>query len=234
MKRRTIVKTTLIVGLLALVSLGLIIGCGLGSQQYYREKYSPVEVDSTPINEPGSIIVQEQTEGHTCGYHALSSIYQAHGLDPQTMNLRFRLGVDKPAVPFDNETLGSIHPDIYRVGRQDGFVLTALEPDVEESKTKLCQHGDRGLYTLTLIRRKENGNLHWIVLGRCHGGAVDVYDSLYPEPYQENIDDYFQNNILSLITVEPSQDTQSTVTSSHMDGIEEMNRVRKRISSKED
>ncbi|MEM1221620.1 MAG: hypothetical protein AAGH40_02575 [Verrucomicrobiota bacterium] len=206
-------------------------GCGAGSPQYYSDKYSSPAQQQQPKLEPDQIITEKQLEGHTCGFHALSSLYRAYGVDPVVANLRFRLGVDKAAIPFDSSTLGSIHPDIYRVASQDGFYLSELDPRKKESVEKLCDHFSLGKYALALIKIRNSGALHWIVLGKCRAEFVMVYDALEEDASKKEIGVFFSDELLSLILVDVStRRVEGEVWNAHKQGIEEMNRVRKRMS----
>ena len=67
-----------------------------------------------------------QTEGFTCGVHAVHAIYRAYGLDPEEERVRWHLGVDTKAVFWMEDSTGALHPDVFMVLRQDGFEVTSL------------------------------------------------------------------------------------------------------------
>ncbi len=212
--------------LLLLFPIAILSGCG--SNEYYRQKYGPA-TDDIPTPTRAEFKLEEQVEGHTCGFHALSTIYKAYSLDPAVKNLRFRLGVDKAAIPFDSSSLGSLHPDIFRVATQDGFNLSLIDPESGNTE-HVCQILANDYPILTLIKRRENGNLYWIVLSSCQDNMVTVYDSLFKETYKEPLPEYMNNNILSMIALEPSYPKEeNTVWKKHREGIAEVNSVANKI-----
>ena len=89
---------------------------------------SPSSVLQPPLPRPLALLAEMQTEGSTCGLHALSSVYRAHGLNGEVFRLRARLGIDIPALPFLEHTTGTLQPDLLRVLAQDGFRGTLLKP----------------------------------------------------------------------------------------------------------
>ncbi len=53
-----------------------------------------------PDAHPAPLQPEVQTDGFSCGFHALSAVYRSHGLDPRRARLRERLGTSVPAIPF--------------------------------------------------------------------------------------------------------------------------------------
>ncbi len=108
-------------------------------------------------------------------------------MDPEKARLRARLGTDVPLVPFLTDSKGSVQPDFFRVLKQDGFQTVAVDPKAEGSSPRIIDHLNKGHFVLTLIKRRKNGNLHWVVMTRHQQGKVTVADSLrkqvYPEPF---------------------------------------------------
>jgi len=148
---------------------------------------------------------EAQFEKHTCGLHTLRVIYKAYGLNPDDENLRFRLGVDIKANPIDEESTGTLQPDMLRVLLQDGFMYTIL-PIKEEKKAtiKLLNHLEKGNMAAILISRRENGNMHWVAAQKKINGKIAILDSLFPEPYLEEPHSYTRECILSCILLEPN------------------------------
>jgi hypothetical protein len=169
------------------------------------------------------ITPEKQVEKHTCGLHAISAIYRSYGLDPKERRLRPRLGVDNIAFAYDASTTGCLHPDIYRVMTQDGFVCKGLDLADPKSKAALKKHLDEKHFVLALIKRRETGNMHWIVICGHKGDSLLICDSLKPGIYEENLDDYWNKCLMSLILVSPTQTKQSMpVWRLHLRGLIDM------------
>lgn len=161
-----------------------------------------------PSGVPGEIYPEKQTEGHTCGLHSMRSIYKSYHLPVENFNLRNRIGVDKSAVPFKGSTRGSIQPDLLRVLDQDGFAYEIIDIKKESVEKALIGHFNKGHYALTLIKRKQNGNLHWVVLSGLENEKYIVVDSLFPEKYTEG-KQFLRKNIIGVILVEPRDSSKA-------------------------
>jgi hypothetical protein len=169
------------------------------------------------------IVPEKQVEKHTCGLHAVSEIYRSYGLDPVERRLRQRLGVDNRSFLYDATTTGCLHPDIYRVMTQDGFVCRSLDLRDKASKPELKKHLDEGRYALALIKRRENGNMHWIVICGRKENSLLICDSLKPGIYEEGLDDYWDKCLLSVILVSASNTKQNVpVWRLHASGVVDM------------
>ncbi|MCC6798176.1 MAG: hypothetical protein IT366_23890 [Candidatus Hydrogenedentes bacterium] len=168
-----------------------------------------------------------QMESHTCGLHTLRTIYSAFGLNPDLENLRFRLGVDRPANPLDPESIGTLQPDMFRVLLQDGFEFERLvvsKPNVNEELVKALKNNK---LAAALIRRRQNGNLHWVVLRSESDSKVTVIDSLEAKPYSEPLPGFIDECLLSCILVAPAAAPDTEVSEgdiewAHMEGSWEM------------
>ncbi len=185
-----------------LVLAALLAAFCVGSPFYYKSKYERVALNAAPSNRPAALVPEQQTEPHTCGLHALSSIYRAYGLDPIEARLRFRLGVDKPATNFDPTSLGTIHPDILRVAGQDGFDTEVLLMSGDMDAARLRSHLRAGHVAMGLVRL---GNLHWIVLSGLDGESVAVCDSLRTDTYAEPFDEIVRDRLQSAILLAPKR-----------------------------
>lgn len=194
-------------------------------------KYRASVTEQTLSETPAPLVGETQSEGHTCGMHSLSSIYKSYGLDPDVADLRFRLGVDRRANPLDGTTLGTVQPDILRVVHQDQFATALLDlQDPVPAKTHLKQHLHDGHYALTLIRRRQNGNLHWVVVSAWQGDQLTIVDSLEDKPYPEPADDFIANHVLSVILMKPAgEDLSRSIFRNNMRGIQEMKNTLKRM-----
>ncbi len=210
---------------------------------HYDEKYEAPAEFSPPQAVPATTSPETQTESHTCGLHTLRTIYLAHGLDPEAVRLRFRLGVDRPAVPGTGpwDTEGTLHPDMYRVLLQDGFRITEIDPQGTDAATALERHlQEKGLLAAVLIQRRETGHFHWVVLdsfspANTNGeeATLRVVDSLAPEPYGEPAQNYLENHVLSLLLLETASEDDTSgkevdVWAAHQRGIAEMKRALQR------
>ena len=171
-----------------------------------------------------------QLEKHTCGFNAISTIYRSYGLDPVERRLRDRLGVDQAAWFYDSETVGSIQPDIYRVLAQDGFEIVSPDMAKPASIQKLKEHLAGGLYALALIQRRQNGNMHWVVLAGTKGDSLRICDSLATDLYEEPTDDFVGRCVLSVTLLKPSETvTQPSLWRMHYQGVQDALRAFRRV-----
>lgn len=179
----------------------------IGSPLYYSDKYQGPPVASQPFERPGSFTPEEQVQGHTCGFHALSSVYRAYGLDPEANRLRFRLGTDKRTTNFDPDSLGTLHPDMLRVLGQDGFDASVVfEPRSPESLERIAKHIQSGHPVVALVRAP---GLHWIVLAPPTERAADVeammliVDSLQAAATTQPLRTFVMDRVLSAVLIKP-------------------------------
>jgi hypothetical protein len=171
----------------------------VGPPGYYSAKYSSAGAAS-PLVFPIAAEPERQTEPHTCGLHALSSLYRAYRLDPERLRLRFRIGVDKPVSNFFPDTTGTIHPDILRVVEQDGFEAEVLRPSDSATRLRVEEHLRRGHYALVLIRVNE---LHWVLFTGLEGDRAVVCDSLETEAYDVAFREYLAERVYSVVLIRP-------------------------------
>ncbi len=214
---------------LASVLIPIVTACtyAVFSGPYRSAKYRPVSLPDQVIERAEPLVPEEQVEGHTCGLHALSSVYRAYGLDPAEQRLRFRLGVDRNAVPGATDTEGTLHPDLFRVVNQDGFHIALIDPERPDAHRALVAHL---LHDAALVLIQRGEGLHWIALD--HGGddEVRVSDSLEPEAYLSDAIAFFDRPILSVILLTPRNEADSqTIPALHAAGLEEMTRVYDRM-----
>jgi len=175
-----------------------------------------------------------QDEPHTCGLLSLRSIYRAHNLNPELHELRLRLGVDRATVFKMKSTEGTLHADICRVLAQDGFKSELLELDSTNSLTLLNEHMAKTWKALALIRRSENGNLHWVVLQDSSPEQIEVVDSLFNEPYQANVNQFLEHNAVSVFLVTPMKtSTKQDIKDAHRLGVHAMKSSLERIKQLE-
>ncbi|CAM2069236.1 Peptidase C39 domain-containing protein [Sulfidibacter corallicola] len=202
-----------------LVSLALIWVFGLLA---VAGETDPAPEEQVPRQKPHSVVPLEQKDGHSCGRLAMSALYRSYGLDPQKARLRERLGTDIPLLPFDEETKGTIQPDFLRVLKQDGFApeVVRLNQTYHEDRIKahLNEH-----HALALIKRKENGNLHWVVLAGYQARNFVIADSLKPQPYLEPVHPFLRENVMSVILVSPQKPQPHTgFWQEHLKGVWDM------------
>ena len=189
-------------------------------------KYDPVE-ETTP--KPTRVATTPkagtQTEPHTCGWHVMSSMYAAYGLDGETFDLRFRLGTDEPAMRADKESTGTLHPDLYRVLAQDGFKIDALDLDSNVAAVALKNHLAWQQLALVVVYRS---TYHWVLIGPAdQSDELVVYDSLKDEPETMPVDELL-NDALSITLVEPSNGEPMSTYAAHAKGMAEMARLYRR------
>jgi len=190
-----------------------------------------VHTDQRPSDTSGTLQLEEQTESFTCGVHALSTVYKAYGLDPAAERIRWRLGVDTKAVFWLSDSTGALPPDVYMVLVQDYFVVRALDPGSGVAWSTLRDHLDDDHLAVLLIRRRENDALHWVVASRCLGENVEVYDSLFDEPYVETAD-FMTDQVVSALLVQPTADDRMAMSyiAAHRAGSAEASAAVKRIA----
>ena len=184
-------------------------------------KYDPVTHTLPPSAPVREIEPERQQEGHTCGLHALESVYKSYGLDPEQYRLRFRLGTDKNTLPFVGDTRGTIQPDMLRVLNQDGFVTSPVSP---EETNQIRTHLETGYYAVAVVDR---GVFHWVVLGELVGNNLVIVDSLSPTPFLQPFDDFLAEGAFNIILIKPAPDGHrpSGKTRQHLMGIREMLRT---------
>jgi hypothetical protein len=176
----------------------------VGPPSYYSGKYAPSDSPARPQPQRSALVPETQIEPHTCGLHTLSSIYRAYGMDGEAQRLRFRLGTDKPFTNFLADSTGTIHPDMLRVLRQDGFRTELLLDRSERTATRLLDHLARGHVAAALTKVDE---FHWVAVSSAasveSAPTLIVCDSLHEQPYQRDAAAYLRDSVYSLILIEP-------------------------------
>lgn len=187
------------VGTGLIVALLLVSSC-VGTPAYFSEKYSPIGHAPKPVRTGAAMKPVRQTEGHTCGFCALSAVYVAYGLDPEAMRLRFRLGTDKPVTWLDKSTIGTLPQDIDRVLDQDGFDAEHVDTSSPKDRTAIREHLSGGNVALALVRVNE---LHWLILSGIDGEDVVICDSLRDKTYKQPLGKYLDDRVLRLVLIKP-------------------------------
>ena len=149
------------------------------------------------------------------------------------VNLRFRLGVDARGNVFDQTSLGTIHPDIYRVMFQDGFILSDVNLDSPEYKQPILSHLLNDHLVLLLIKRRQNGNLHWVLASSTPDKSEEnilIIDSLTEEPYEEPLIEFFPEFVVTaLLVYRPLQQEDIDAISLNAMGAESARKALKRM-----
>ncbi len=209
------------VGVVVLLATVLLVTCQ-GGPGYYGDKYAPSGATAFPDDVATGPEPEQQVEPHTCGLHSVRSIYRAYGLDPDAFDLRFRMGVDKPAFAVVPDTTGTLHPDMMRVLEQDGFEVTLVEPNDEDSLLALSTHlADQ---QLALVLTRVSG-YHWVVMSQGEAGQMVICDSLAEEPYEVALEPYLQESVYSLLLIRPSGEGTGNAGGTHARGLREMGRI---------
>jgi len=198
-------------------------------------KYGGVEVGNGPSATPDRPVRVEQTLPHTCGLRAMEAAYTAYGLDPEAMDLRYRLGTDFAALPVDPESTGTLHPDILRVLAQDGFATTIVDLEADDATQQLTDHLANGQLALAVVYRS---TYHWVLL--APGDAAEppetlwLVDSLADEGVSQDIEDYVADETLSVILIQPRDplDDPPSRSAQHLLGTREMARTFDRQSER--
>jgi len=229
MKRSRRRRLVVVVGVL-LVAL-VIVGCAFlpdFPRIYKSGKYDPVEQrdEAIPRAKANRPIAEQQTESHTCGWHATRSLYTAYGLTPDDFRLRFRLGTDTPAMRSDKDSTGTLHPDLYRVLAQDGFFAKPVDLDDATAERAIADHLANDQLALAVVYRS---TYHWVVLARAPGGEWVVVDSLKPGAASPIEPGVFLNDALSITLVRPAEPGERVDTAdAHAAGLAEMARLYQR------
>ena len=165
--------------------------------------WSPSPYYQAPSSTPRPLVPEVQTDGFSCGYHALSAIYRSYGLDPKLARLRARLGTSRPAVPFVADSTGTLQPDLLRVLQQDGFLAETLRASKDDDRARLIDHLQKGQYCLALLESGHAGGLHWVVFTEYRDGEVTIGDSLKRGLHRESLSQLAAGPLLSTITLSP-------------------------------
>lgn len=184
--------------------------------------FAPVRPVPSLAAQPSPPGLEHQVEGHTCGYHAASTVYKAYGLDVIERRLRARLGIDNRSFLYDSTTTGCLHPDIYRAMDQDGFDAKALDLGSQSDADSLRSHLEAGGLALALIHRHDSGVMHWVVLSTVSGGDVSILDPLEPEIQSAPFKEYWESRLLSVIKVTPRASEPAPLWKLHLRGALDM------------
>lgn len=179
---------------------------------------STARTEIRPHGVPGKVVPEKQTEGHTCGWHSVRSIYHSYGLVLEDYNLRERLGVDRKSVPFFTSSKGTVHPDILRVLDQDGFSYEHVAINDLEQLHKLHLHLEHGFSALVLINRRQNDALHWVVFSGMAENRYTIADSLEENLYFEDLL-FLAGNVRTVLLVKPRADDAIGKGKSHRKGL---------------
>ena len=182
--------------------------------------------------EAADLIPEVQTEPHTCGLHSLRSIYRSFGLEPDDYRLRARLGVDNPGLALDQNSTGTIQPDLYRVLDQDGFAFVA-DFSKQAKMDAVYRHLASGHPVMALIQREETEGMHWIVLQQLEPETktFTVCDSLAGGELQFiTADAEWTRRLLGTVRIQPrGQGSEArSPWSLHAAGLRDMGRTYRR------
>jgi hypothetical protein len=171
-----------------------------GPARYYSAKFGDAPHSQRPTAVPAALVPETQTEPHTCGFHALSSVYRAYGVDPNRADLRFRLGTDVPLVNVDPSTAGTVHPDMLRVLKQDRFVPTVIHPGSDDAAARITGHLDSGQVAIALVTAT---GLHWVAFEGVpeRSGVMLICDSLTPEKSEAAVDEFLRDRAHSVVLI---------------------------------
>lgn len=165
---------------------------------------SPVAQDMRPF--PDLLEPKVQDDDFSCGFLALSAIYESYGLDPAKYRLRERLGTSVPAIPFVESSTGTLQADLFRVLKQDGFDATPINPKDPADLQKLTNHLRGYQYALALVSTERAGGLHWIVFTHYDRktNEVQIGDSLVEGLHRQNLSKLAEKKLLRVILLEPT------------------------------
>lgn len=217
LRRRVLRSGAVVVAFVAVLIMTILVAWAIPMGDF-----APVHPTPALTVQPSSPRLERQVEAHTCGYHAASTIYTAYGLDVSERRLRARLGVDNRSFLYDSSTTGCLHPDIYRVMDQDGFDAVALDLDSPSDSASLKSHLEEGGLALALIHRHDSGVMHWVVLGAISGGEVSVLDPLEDAIQSASYQEYWDEQLLSVIKVRPRSGEPAPLWKLHLRGASDM------------
>ena len=84
------------------------------------------------------------------------------------------------------DSTGALHPDMWMVLRQDGFEVESVDMMAEDYLQHIHAHIDSGHPAVLLIKRRQNGHSHWVVLADRDKNNYTIVDSLEDQSYLEN------------------------------------------------
>ncbi|MGJ8725675.1 MAG: hypothetical protein ACSHYB_14035 [Roseibacillus sp.] len=187
--------------------------------------WSPSPVTQWLVQTPKPITPKVQEDDFSCGFLALSSIYQSYGLDAEQARLRERLGTNIPAIPFIKSSNGTLQPDLFRVLKQDGFRVETLNPKNPMEIQLLKDHLQGPHYALALVSTARAGGLHWIVFTDFDdtSGAVTIADSLQSNLQEQPLSELVDTTLIRALLLQPgSPDPNGSYGAAHWIGTQEM------------
>jgi hypothetical protein len=144
-------------------------------------------------------------DGFSRGYHALAAIYRSHDLDPELARLSDLLGKSVPAIPFVDDSLKTIQPDLYCVLQQDGFVVQSVKVSGPYKLQSVTDHFEEGLNTLVLLKTARVGGMYGMVGNAFNKGMMTIANSLKPIPSEVALDELRSGPLLALLLQKPRQ-----------------------------
>src|SRR5690606_33058241 len=114
-----------------------------------------------------------------CAFHTLKAVYEFYGHNFESTRLKKRLGLECVSQPRgESKSKGALHPELLKVLTEDGFYFDSLCLDLPEKKIvkKLQKHLCKGNMAIVLLRRKYNGNMHWVALRNSEKGQIAIID----------------------------------------------------------
>ena len=178
---------------------------------------NPAPTNVRPEGKPDIIKPERQTESHTCGLHSMRSLYKSYRLPVDDYNLRARIGVDKPAVPFIKSTKGSIHPDLLRVLDQDGFKYEVVNMKADDVHLKLINHLKTKHYAMALLKLN-NGVMHWVIVSEAKDNSYVIIDSLKTKAHKLKQTE-FEKPLIGVLLIQPQKAERSGTGKSHRTGL---------------
>jgi ABC-type bacteriocin/lantibiotic exporter with double-glycine peptidase domain len=172
---------------------------------------------------PKEVVPLVQDDDFSCGFLALSAIYESYGLDPKKARLRERLGTSVPAIPFLSSTTGTLQPDLFRVLQQDGFAAEPFHPSAKEGLGELLNHLQSGYTALALVTTKRAGGFHWVVLTDFEKGSLQIADSLVEGLHWRTLQEFRGPQFVQAILLKPGNpDPNGPLAGAHYVGGREL------------
>ncbi len=101
---------------------------------------------------------------------------------------------------------------MYMVLVQDFFEVDAIDPVADDAWQRLHGHLQTGHMAVLLVKRRENGHLHWIVATESQDHNVLIYDSLIEAPYPET-PDFMTDHVVTAMLIRPDPNGEQPMSS---------------------
>lgn len=153
-----------------------------------------------------------QFQDCTSGLHALNRVYSHYGQKTEKRILGKRMGIDPQDKEAErNKYRACLHPDLIRMLTEDSlyFESLCLDQNLRKSIKSLKRKLHNGGIAMVLIRRRENGNMHWVTAQKAPLEKLMLHDCLSSKTYTVCAYKFIRECVLSCFFIRPKsqQDT---------------------------